>query len=44
MEFDPEEEVLENPLLLKTPVVRNGKDATIGLALETWQVWIEQER
>jgi arsenate reductase-like glutaredoxin family protein len=44
MEFDPEEEILENPLLLKTPVVRNGKDATIGLAMETWQAWIGQER
>ena len=43
MEFDPEEEILENPLLLKTPIVRNGKDATLGLAPKTWQEWIEQE-
>ncbi|WP_319562150.1 arsenate reductase family protein [Marispirochaeta sp.] len=44
MDFDPEEEVLENPLLLKTPVVRNGKEATIGHDPETWQAWIEKER
>ena len=44
MEFDPQEEILENPLLLKTPVVRNGREATVGYAPETWQAWIDRER
>ena len=43
MEFDPEEEVLENPLLLKTPVVRRGREATLGLEPDTWKRWLEEE-
>jgi len=31
----------EDPLLLKTPVVRNGQKATLGYSPETWQVWID---
>ena len=44
MEFDPAEEILENPLLLKTPIVRRGGEATVGLAVETWQAWIDGEQ
>ena len=44
MEFDVQEEVLENPLLLKTPVCRNGKDATIGHEPDVWQAWIDREK
>ena len=44
MEFDPLEEILENPLLLKTPIVRRGGEATVGLAAETWQAWIDGEK
>lgn len=44
MEFDPTEEILENPLLLKTPIVRKGGEATVGLAAETWQAWIDGEQ
>ena len=29
-EDDKEEKILENPQVIKTPVVRNGKKATIG--------------
>ena len=39
MVFDVEEEILEDPLLLKTPIVRNGKDATIGYQPDVWKGW-----
>jgi arsenate reductase-like glutaredoxin family protein len=41
MEFDPLEEILENPLLLKMPVVRCGKHATVGYAPKIWEDWIK---
>jgi arsenate reductase (glutaredoxin) len=31
--------LLEDPVLLKTPIVRNGKEATLGFCPDTWQVW-----
>ncbi len=31
--------LLENPALIKTPVVRNGKKATVGYCPEDWQDW-----
>ena len=33
------EKILENGELLKTPVVRNGKTATIGYCPEIWKTW-----
>jgi arsenate reductase (glutaredoxin) len=36
---DAEEEVLKNPLLLKTPIVRNGVKATVGYAPDVWRTW-----
>ncbi len=39
MVFDIEEELLEDPLLLKTPIVRNGKLATLGYEPEIWKSW-----
>lgn len=41
---DKREKLLENPSLLKTPVVRNGKKATVGYCPEVWKVWEEEER
>lgn len=38
-EEDKEEKLLENPKLFKTPIVRNGKKATVGYAPETWEKW-----
>ncbi|HEX9101275.1 MAG TPA: ArsC/Spx/MgsR family protein, partial [Polyangia bacterium] len=35
-----EKVLLEDPLLLKTPIVRNGKDATVGYAPEIWAAWL----
>src|SRR3954463_5194721 len=31
--------LLEDPLLLKTPIVRRGADATLGFAPEVWETW-----
>ena len=39
MVFDLEEELLADPLLLKTPIVRNGKEATLGHEPEIWKSW-----
>jgi arsenate reductase len=36
---DVEEELLNDPLLLKTPIVRNGGKATIGYQPEVWKQW-----
>ncbi|TAH64516.1 MAG: ArsC family transcriptional regulator [Anaerolineaceae bacterium] len=36
---DKEEKMLENPILLKTPIVRNGKQATVGYNPEVWKDW-----
>ena len=34
-----EDKVLDNPRLIKTPVVRNGRQATVGYCPEAWQEW-----
>ena len=31
--------LLENPSLIKTPIVRNGKKATIGYCPDIWKTW-----
>lgn len=36
---DKEEKLLENPGLFKTPIVRNGKEATVGYCPEIWKDW-----
>ncbi len=41
MEYDPVEELLARPLLLRQPVVRNGKDASVGYRPEVWTRWLE---
>ncbi len=38
-EDDRNEKLLENPQLIKTPVVRNGKKATMGYCPEIWKEW-----
>ena len=37
-----EEKLLENPAWLRTPIVRNGKLATVGYCPEVWEQWIKQ--
>ena len=36
---DKEEKLLENPDFLKTPIVRNGKNATVGYCPDVWKSW-----
>ena len=36
---DKEEKLLENPAFIKTPIVRNGKQATVGYCPEIWKDW-----
>ena len=34
-----EEILLDNPSLYKTPIVRNGRQATLGYQPEIWKTW-----
>jgi len=34
-----EDKVFENPKLMKTPIVRNGKKATVGYCPDVWATW-----
>ena len=34
-----EDKVYDNPKLMKTPVVRNGKQTTVGYCPEIWAKW-----
>ena len=36
---DIEEELLNDSMLLKTPIVRNGREATIGYQPDLWKEW-----
>ena len=38
-EEDRLEKILENPKVIKTHVVRNGKQATVGYKPEVWKEW-----
>ena len=35
-----EDKVFDNPKLMRTPVVRNGKEVTVGFCPEVWEKWI----
>lgn len=37
---DKEEKLMEHPEFIKTPVVRNGKSATVGYCPEIWASWV----
>jgi arsenate reductase len=39
-----EKMLVDDPLLLRTPIVRSGARATVGFAPEVWQSWIEEAR
>ncbi|RPI74107.1 MAG: ArsC family transcriptional regulator [Ignavibacteriales bacterium] len=41
MVFDTEEELLNDPLLFKMPIVRNGRLATIGYQPDVWKMWLK---
>ena len=34
-----EQKLIENPALMKTPVVRNGRKATVGYCPDIWKDW-----
>lgn len=36
--------LLKNPKVMNTPVVRNGKEATVGYNIEVWSNWINEEK
>ena len=38
-EDQKEEKLLANQQVIKTPIVRNGKQATVGYASEAWKGW-----
>ena len=38
-EGDKLEKLLDNPRLIRTPVVRNGRQATVGYRPDVWKDW-----
>jgi arsenate reductase (glutaredoxin) len=40
MDFDPEEEILKDPLLLRTPILRDGGRAAVGFDPEAWRAFV----
>ncbi len=34
-----EDKVFDDPILMKTPVVRNGKQVTVGYCPDIWESW-----
>jgi arsenate reductase-like glutaredoxin family protein len=40
MDYDLEEELLKDPLLLKTPILRDGKRAAVGFDPALWKAFI----
>lgn len=37
---DKEEKLLEHPRMFQTPIVRNGKQATVGYQPDIWKSWV----
>ena len=33
--------LLKNQNVMNTPIVRNGKEATVGYKIEVWNMWLE---
>ena len=40
MDFDPEEELLKDPLLLRTPILRDGRKAAVGFDPSAWKAFL----
>lgn len=40
MVFNTEEELLNDSLLFKTPIIRNEREVTLGYQPEIWKKWI----
>ena len=43
MVYDLETELLNDPLLFKTPITRFGKEAALGNTPEIWKIWIKEQ-
>ena len=41
MVYKAEEELLNDPLIISTPIVRNGSKVTAGVKPEIWAEWIK---
>lgn len=41
MVFNTEEELKSDPLLFKTPIVRNGHLVTVGYEPDVWKEWLK---
>ena len=39
LDWQKEDKLFENQQLFKTPIVRNGKKATVGYQPEIWKTW-----
>ena len=39
-----EDKLFDHPELMKTPVVRNGRRATVGYCPDVWKQWEEEEK
>jgi arsenate reductase-like glutaredoxin family protein len=35
-------ELLENPSLMRSPIVRNGSKVTLGAAEDVWTAWLNE--
>ncbi len=41
MVYKVEEELLSDPLIIRTPIVRNGSEATVGVDPDVWAEWVK---
>ena len=39
IDWQKEDKLFENQQLLRTPIVRNGRQATVGYQPEVWKSW-----
>lgn len=44
VKFDIEEELLNEPLLIKTPIIRFNKNVSVGYHPEIWKRWIDENK
>ncbi len=40
VDYAKEDKLFEMPSLYKTPIVRNGKEATVGYRPDVWKTWV----
>ena len=42
--FTPVDEIIDDPAILRLPIVRNGSNATVGYEPDVWKGWIEKDK